>query len=155
MNKIPVLLHPIQSRLYSNFHISLVYKMMAICKIMNAFDMLCSKIVIPQLAFYLKFLCLNDNTQLYFCNYFLQVCACLFIFVTNALDDFHTLGIQEPLLNDQQCKFKQQKAMLAHLTDKNEKEGPRVSLVMGSQGDTPDTLRWRGSWGKILGGRFC
>ena len=97
----------------------------------------------------------QGSSQLYFCNYFLQVCACLFIFVTNALDDFHTLGIQEPLLNDQQCKFKQQKAMLAHLTDKNEKEGPRVSLVMGSQGDTPDTLRWRGSWGKILGGRFC
>ena len=69
MNKIPVLLHPVQSRLFSNFHISLVYKMMAICKIMNAFDMLCSKIVIPQLAFYLKFLCLNDNTQLYLCNY--------------------------------------------------------------------------------------
>ena len=97
----------------------------------------------------------QGSPQLYFCNYFLQVCACHSTFVTNALDDFHTLGVCEPLLNDQQCKFKQQQAMLAHLTGKNKKEGPRVSLVMGSQGDIPDTLRWRGKWGEILGGRFC
>lgn len=68
MNKIPVL-HPVQSSLFSNFPISLVYKMIAMCNIMNASDMLCSKIVIPQLAFYLNFPCLNDNTQLYFRNY--------------------------------------------------------------------------------------